>query len=200
MRLPKEIQECANVLSELPGIGPRQATRLAFYLAHKGKGYQHYIANILQSLDRISFCTQCHFVHAERGSLCSICSDNSRDMGRVAVVEKETDLVSLERARVFNGRYMILGGSKKPGVLDEFQKTRLEALKQQARGTKKGTFDEIIIAVNPTTAGDIITSVLTEYLADSAARITRLGRGIPTGGEIEFADEETIKAALTRRD
>ena len=115
------------------------------------------------------------------------------------IVEKETDIISLERPRKFNGRYLILGELNKAGILESGQKLRLNNLKTFISKELGGQAEEIIIATNPTTYGDLSASIITKELAGFAKKITRLGRGIPTGGEIEFADEDTLGAALERR-
>ena len=120
-------------------------------------------------------------------------------MSTIAVVEKATDLLSLEKTKKFKGRYLVLGDLKKTGVLASEQKLRLGALKTfiEALPGKKAT--EIILAINPTAYGDLNASMLKTELEPHARRFSRLARGIPTGGEIEFADEETLSGALEGR-
>ncbi|MFH1188812.1 MAG: toprim domain-containing protein [bacterium] len=199
MKLPDEIQQFVDLFSALPGIGPRQAVRLAFYFIYKGPQYQELMSTHLQSLKNIKFCRRCFFVHANTGELCDICRNQERDVRSIAILEKETDVISLERSQAFHGRYMVIGSSKRAGALDDFQKGRLSSLKTQIKELQGGMADEIIIAVNPTTAGDITVSFVAEEMRPYAHHITKLGRGIPTGGEIEFADAMTLKEALTRR-
>ncbi len=115
------------------------------------------------------------------------------------IVEKETDLISLERPGTFTGRYLIIGELKKNGVLESFQKLRLNQFKDFITRELGGRAEEIILAMNPTTYGDLNAAMLTRELRDFSKKITRLGRGIPTGGEIEFADEDTLGQALERR-
>jgi len=115
------------------------------------------------------------------------------------VVEKETDLMSIEKTGSFDGVYMVIGELTRSGALEEEQKKRLETLKQTiAKKSIQAT--EIILALNPTTYGDITASLIQKELAPYAKKITRIGRGIPTGGEIEFADEETLNHSLQRRE
>jgi recombination protein RecR len=138
--------------------------------------------------------------------LCAICSNPKRNKSIIAVVEKETDLISLEKTKKFNGRYLIIGDLKKTGILESGQKLRLNHLKDfikkhltPSAGSGQGQAEEIILALNPTTYGDLNADLITQELKGFAKKISRLGRGIPTGGEIEFADEETLGSALERR-
>lgn len=122
------------------------------------------------------------------------------------IVEKETDLISIERTKKFKGRYLILGDLKKGGFLEPEQKLRLNNLKSFIKKScpdpaegKPCQIEEIIIATNPTTYGDLNAMIIQKELEGYAKKFSRLGRGIPTGGEIEFADEETLEQALERR-
>jgi recombination protein RecR len=115
------------------------------------------------------------------------------------VVEKETDLLSLENAGKFNGRYFIIGEIPKTGILEDWQKLRLQNLKSCTQKELQGKAEEIILALNPTSTGDFNASLLARELESFAKKISRLGRGLPTGGEIEFADDETLGSALERR-
>jgi recombination protein RecR len=200
--LPDPIKKFVNNFAKLPGIGPRQATRLAYYIANQGQNSVADFAKTVADLASIKTCGQCFasyhnpnnankYPNVANGSdNCDICSNPQRSKKLIAIVEKETDLVSLEKTGKFPGRYLILGDLKKDGVLNEVQKLRLKTIKDA---------DEVILAISPTTYGDINASIIAQELKNSAKKITRLGRGIPTGGEIEFADEETLGSALDNR-
>ncbi len=140
----------------------------------------------------------CFFIHSNKDNLCDICRDPQRQKSIFMVIEKETDLISIERTKKFKGRYLVLGELAKSGNLESAQKLRLNHLKNIIK-KEAGKSEEIIIATNPTTYGDLNAMVIAKELKDYAKKITRLGRGIPTGGEIEFADEETLGQALERR-
>lgn len=199
MKIPESIKRFVDTFSELPGIGPRQAIRLAFHFIHRGAAMQNETARVISDLKNIKTCKNCFYIYEGAGDLCGICSDPHRDKSVIAVVEKETDLLSLENAKKFNGRYLIIGDLMKSGVLETEQRLRLQSLKQWIKDSLNGKAKEILIAVNPTSAGGIIASMIAQELKPFADKITKLGRGIPTGGEIEFADEETLREALTRR-
>ena len=205
--LPDPIKKFVEVFSKLPSIGPRQATRLAFYLSNLGKGKVKEISAAVASLAELTTCSRCFRTHVGPGKLCSICSDPTRNPSLIAVVEKETDLLSLEKTKKFNGWYLVIGDLHKNGELEPEQKLRLAALKnfinppsrKASEGKEKNRVNEIIIATNPTVYGDLNAATLKKELEEYAGKITRLGRGIPTGGEIEFADEETLGQAIDKR-
>ena len=117
----------------------------------------------------------------------------------IAIIEKETDLLSLEKAGIFGGVYLVLGESNGRGELGTHQKLRLKQFKEAIAKDLGGKAKEIILAVSPTTEGDFLAGLLKMDLSNMAEKITRLGRGIPTGAEIEFADEETLGNALMGR-
>ncbi|MDP3956461.1 MAG: toprim domain-containing protein [bacterium] len=199
MTTPDGIKKLAVALAKLPSIGPRQAMRLAFYLAESNKELLHEISAAGTILNGTKICRECFFVHENRSEICSICDDSSRAQNIIAVVEKATDLISLERTKKFLGRYLVLGDLTKTGVLDPEQKLRLDTLKRFICDMLGGQSEEIILAISPTAYGDLNASMLMTELQQFTKKISRLGRGIPTGGEIEFADEETLKSALLGR-
>lgn len=215
--LPKPIEDAIEELRELPGIGPRQATRLAFYLIGKGSQEIDRLARTIERLGKIRVCERCFFptlpvgiptpasrgvgiVNKNPGSLCDICSGSERDQRKIMILEKETDLISIENTKKFNGRYFIIGTMPKTGMLEDWQKLRLQNLKSFIGKTLGGQADEIILGFNPTSLGDFHASLITRELQPLAKKISRLGRGLPVGGEIEFADDETLGSALDRRD
>lgn len=191
--LPEPIKKFVKIFSSLPSIGPRQATRLAFYLINLGRGQLVEVGQVIAALAVLKTCPDCFYVHQGRGQLCLICSDSNRRRDLVMIVEKETDLMSLEKTRKFNGRYLILGSAPRSGILEQAQKLKLRAL------SKRGPFAEIILGLNPTVYGDLAAAAIASEIKNASPKITRLGRGLPTGGEIEFADEETLGGALENR-
>lgn len=207
MNLPYPIQKVADELAELPSIGPRQAIRLAFFLTSENKEKIKNLAVSIDNLRNIKTCERCFFIHQNPDELCDICRNPNRNQRAIMVVEKETDLVSLENTGKFTGRYFIIGEITKTGILEDWQKQRLQSLKSfieknlapstDAQG--KPQADEIIFAFNPTSLGDLQTSLLAKELATFTKKISRLGRGLPTGGEIEFADDQTLGSSFERR-
>jgi len=200
--LPNSIQKFVKVMSYLPSIGPRQAMRLAFHLISLGKNKVDELTNAIDGLKNINRCPECFFVYEMRTSgvhgdtRCPICSNVNRQQNVIAILEKETDLLSLEKTKKFSGRYFIVGNLKKSGLPETEQKLRLNSLKKRLENKNA---EEIILAINPTAYGDAGALWLKGELKNCAKKITRLGRGIPTGGEIEFADEDTLGGALDNR-
>jgi recombination protein RecR len=208
---PEAIKKLAQLLAKLPSLGPRQATRIAFFLAGMPKEEVAELSSALSDVADIKRCINCFSLaaapsggeprpEAGRDNLCDICANPRRDQSLVAIVEKETDLQTVEKTKSFNGRYLVLGELPKDGVLSSEHKRRLERLKNPpAKGGQASQYEEIILALSPTTYGDLNAGLLAQDLRTVAKKITRLGRGIPTGGSIEFADEETLQGALKNR-
>lgn len=199
MRLPDSIKNLTDSLSKLPSLGPRQAIRLVFYLLGRGKDFIHNLAQEISDLEKIKICERCFFIHQNRNNLCDICQNPSRKQSVIMIVEKETDLLSIENVGKYDGRYLILGPISKVGSLDAYQKLRLQNLKDFIIRLPNQKADEIIIGLNPTALGDFYSSLLKKELESFALKISRLGRGLPTGGEIEFSDNETLESALEKR-
>lgn len=195
--IPESLKYFIEKFSKLPSLGPRLATRLAFYLANTDKNELDSLEKAIGNLKKINRCTQCFFL-SDRKNLCEICSNPKRDKNVIAIVEKEADLMSLEKTGSFNGHYLILGALTERGSLEAAQKLRIQALKEKIKSSGNKA-KEIIVALSPNTFGDFVSGLIKQEFKDFSEKITRLGRGIPTGGEIEFADEETLSQALERR-
>ena len=153
--LPEPIKKFVEVVAKLPGIGPRQATRLAFHLSNQGKTEIAELARAVSGLDSLAVCSVC-FATTPNSELCAICSNPNRRKDLVAIVEKETDLISLEKAKKFDGRYLVIGELKKDGFLTSTQKLRLRTIVAA---------QEAILAMNPTTYGDINASLIAQELS-----------------------------------
>ena len=198
MKIPESIKPFVNEFSKLPGIGPRQAIRLAFYLADRKKEATE-LEVALATIQKLKTCPECFSIHDNGGELCKICGNPARNKSQIAIVEKETDLISIESTQKYNGVYLCIGDIKKTGKLSEDQKMKLDSLRSKDRLASPEKIREIIIAFSPTTAGDISAEIISEYIKGVAEKITRLGRGIPIGGEVEFADADTLSEALEGR-
>ena len=199
MKVTKGTKKLASILSALPGIGPRQALRLTFYLIRQGQGVQQELGDTIKDLKGVKICGQCFYVHENPGKLCDICSDAGRDHSTVAIVEKETDLISIESTGKYKGRYLVIGELGRGGILGPDQKLKLKSLRTWIAKTDRGMLKEVIIALNPNVQNDFVASQISGELKSLAGKITRLGVGIPSGGEIEFADDETLGEALKGR-
>ena len=197
MALPKAISETANLLRQLPQIGPRQATRLALFF-FRNDALRRDVATRLGNLrETATLCAECFRI--TESSPCPTCSDPHRDRQLLAVVEEDTDLEQLERTGAFSGRYFVLAGRFNPNRgMPQEQGLRLEELRQRLNRDRT-TINEVILAMNPTVEGDMLALELMRELKETGVPLTRLGRGLPVGGEIEYADEETLKSALKHR-
>ena len=199
MKIPKSIKRFVDIFSRLPGVGPRQAIRLAFYFIRQGKAFQDDFVKVVAEFKNIDICKQCFYLSEGKDGLCDFCSDKHRDQSTIAIVEKETDIMSIENTGKFNGRYLVLGDIRRSGILETDQKLRLQSFKKWIEKELGGKASEIIVAINPTAEGEIIAGMIGQEVKPFANKVTRLGRGIPTGGEIEFADEDTLGSAIERR-
>ena len=204
--LPPQIKKFIEVFSALPSIGPRQATRLAFHIKNMGDAAIKELSQTINDLNGIETCSQCFFTYDKRqlkpeasNNLCAICRNPQRRRDIIAIVEKETDLISLEKTKKFFGRYLVLGELKKDSILNSVQKLRLNNLKSFIKKELNSSAEEIILALGLKPYGDLNASLINQEVKDLTKKITRLGRGIPTGGEIEFADEDTLEGALANR-
>lgn len=195
---PKTIQKLIEVFSKFPGVGPRTATRFAFYLVKENKENLEEIAKLILDLkEKIRFCSLCFKPFEGEEELCEICSNKERDKSLICIVEKEVDLEMIEKIKKYRGLYFILGGPIGSVKKDELKKIKIGELEKRLEEDKK--IKEIIIATNSTTEGEALSLLLERRLKKFNIKITRLGRGLPTGGELEYADEETLLAAFEGR-
>ena len=202
------INKLTELFRKFPTVGSRTAGRFVYYLMKLPKDrIDELISAILEIKNKIKLCQQC-FNPFENGGknggsqtstdLCAICSDPRRDKNLLCIVEKETDLLSIENTRKHNGLYFILGGTVATMRKEDINNLRIEELKKRV---KDGNFSEIIVALNPTPEGRA-TSVLVEQTIkeiNQTSKITHLAKGIPVGGELEYADEETLESAFENR-
>ncbi len=181
--------------AKLPGIGPKTAQRLTFYLLRSSKEEADGLAEaILWMKEKVGFCTTCFNI--SEAPICGVCADETRDGSVICVVEEPLDVLALERTREYKGHYHVLHGAISPidGIGPE--KLRIAELVNRV---KAGPVGEVIIATNPNTEGDVTAAYLSRVLAPVGVRITRLARGLPAGGDLEYADELTLARALEGR-
>ena len=189
------IQDLIDELNRLPGIGPKSAQRLAFYLVKSPTADAKRLAEaIVQAKERVSFCRECFNV--AEGQLCRYCADPSRDATIICVVEEPKDVASIEKAGIVRGRYHILGGAISPmeGVGPEDLRIQ-ELLDRVARDSVA----EVILATNPNLEGNATAMYVGGLLKPLGIRVTRLASGLPVGGDLEYADEVTLGQALEGR-
>lgn len=194
----KSVQKLIDLFSKFPTVGPRTAARFSFYLLGLSKEEIDNLTSTINELKKnIKICKFC-FNHFEgEGELCEICSNPSRDKTLLCVIEKETDLVSIEKTKKYKGLYFILGGTVSTLKKADIEKLRIKELEKRVKGHPE--LKEIIIAINPTTEGEATALYLERLLKPFNIKITRLGRGLPVGAELEYADEETLSSALEGR-
>lgn len=193
--LPEPIALLVDALSRLPGIGPRSAERIALHLVQAETGAVGQLAEaILQARARVRFCEVCGAL--TELSPCAICADPRRDGSLVCVVERPVDILSLEKARTFRGRYHVLGGRISPLSGVEPEDLRIVELETRLA---HGQIQEIILALGTDVEGEATGFYLAQRLARPGLRITRVAYGLPAGTGLEFADELTLSHALEGR-
>jgi recombination protein RecR len=182
-------------LCSLPGIGPKSAQRIAFFLLSIPRQEAVEIARaIVEVKDKVRFCTICFNI--SEGELCSICNDTRRDESVICVVEEPRDVIAIERSGRFQGQYHVLGGAISPidGVGPE--ELRFRELMERLR---EGKVTELIAATNPNAEGEATALYLAQLVRPLGIKVTRIARGLPVGGDLEYADEVTLGRALDGR-
>ena len=210
----KPIQNLVEHFLKFPGVGPRQATRFVFYLLREDRGRARELADALSKLhDEVKLCAQCYKTFDTNGpstgsgqaARCELCRNPRRNQSQVLVVEKEVDLENVERTRKYDGLYHVLGGAVSP--LDSSAPARLhlkELFDRVQELARAGGEAEVILATNPTVEGDATALYLERIFSPlknqySGLKLSRLGRGLNTGSELEYADEVTISNAIENR-
>ena len=189
------IQELIDELARLPGIGPKSAQRLAFYLIKVDNVEAKNLAEaIIRVKERVAFCRECGNV--AEGELCLVCRNPSRDKTVLCVVEEPKDAASVEKAGVVRGRYHILGGAISP--LDGIGPEDLRVQELIDR-VERDAVTEVIIATNPNLEGNATAMYVAALLKPTGVKVTRLASGLPVGGDLEYADEVTLTQALEGR-
>lgn len=193
--LARPVANLIDLLARLPGVGPKTASRLTFYLLREPNGLADALAEALSVLSTGTVeCEQC-FNIAEQ-SPCPICGDASRDQTLICVVEEPMDLLAIERTGSYRGVYHVLHGALSPidGVYPE--KLRIAELVDRVRAKRPR---EVILATNPSLEGENTAAYIYQQLGNLDAPVTRLARGLPMGGDLEYADEVTLSRALEGR-
>jgi len=198
---PASIQKLIEKFSKFPTVGPRTAARFVFYLLRISKEEIEELIKLISELrQNIKTCQFCFNPFEGEGELCPICQDKTRDKSLLCIVASETDLQVIEKTKKYNGLYFILGGTVSALKKEDIEKLRVKELQERIKNHPE--FQEIIIATNPTPDGEATALYLERLLKKNlpaGRQVTRLGRGLPVGGELEYADEETLKNALEGR-
>ncbi len=193
MLYPKAFQSLIAHFSSLPSIGPKAAERIVLYLFKQDANKLQDFAESFEALEELKSCTRCF--HIAEDTLCTICEDSRREQGTICLVEEPLDVIAIERAGTYHGLYHVLGGVLETSRNATNNHLRVsELLKRIEKGVT-----EVILATNPTTEGDLTAMYLKKKLEPYDIKVTRIGRGMATGGDIEYADELTLKAALQNR-
>lgn len=198
--LIEPVARLIEALGRLPGIGPKTAQRLTYHVLRAPESEARMLAAALIAIrEEVVYCESCFNIST--GPRCPICADPSRDDGRVCVVEEPLDVLAIERTGAFRGRYHVLHGAISPmdGVGPDRLKVR-ELLERAAARRRSGeAYVEVVLATNPTLEGEATAMYLAERLQADVESITRIARGIPVGGDLEYADEVTLVRAMQGR-
>ncbi len=201
MLLPEPIQNLINALERLPGIGPKSASRLAFFLLRADESLSSDLAEALTGLkEKIAYCSECYNITEAGRELCDVCANPKRDGSVICVLEDALDVLALERTGAYQGKYHVLHGVLNPieGIGPDHLKIR-PLVERVTRGAAVGGVREVILATNPSMEGDATALYLQQQLQASGVRVTRLARGLPMGGDLEYADQNTLLRALQGR-
>lgn len=195
--LPAPVTNLTSAFERLPGIGPKTASRLTFFLLRSPEEVSRQLADALQALkSATAFCKVCYNITSSTQDVCDVCANPKRATGSICVVEEPLDVIAIESTAAFGGRYHVLHGVLSPieGIGPEHLRIRelLERLRTEP-------VTEIILATNPSMEGDATALFLKQQLAPLGIRITRLARGLPAGGDLEYADQSTLLRALAGR-
>jgi recombination protein RecR len=192
---PEPVTRLIDAFAQLPGIGPKTASRLTFYLLRRPAEQTEVLAEALRDLkERIIFCQQCFNITEQ--SPCKICQDEGRDRGVVCVVEEPLDVLAIERTGEYRGLYHVLHGAISPVEGIGPDELRINELMARLRSE---SIQEILLATNPNLEGEATAMYLARLIQPMGIRVTRLARGLPVGGDLEYADAVTLSRALEGR-
>jgi len=199
MTIPKAIQNLIESFEKLPGVGPKTAQRLTFYLLHVPQSELDKFANSLENLKKNTIlCSNCFMI--DEKDPCSICSDSQRDQSTLCVVEQPLDVLALEKGRGYKGLYHVLHGRIDPlnniGPEEIFVNQLISRINKQ-----ESIIKEIILATNPTMEGEATAMYIAKQIKsqNEKVKITRIGRGLPVGADLEYADDTTLQRAMEGR-
>ena len=195
--LPEPVQNLIDALARLPGVGPKTASRLAFFLLRAPEDISLSLADALRGIkDETGLCEVCFNITRKDTPVCEVCASDQRDRHTICVVEEPMDVLAIEKTAGFNGLYHVLHGVLSPieGVGPEDLKIRELYARLESDEVK-----EVILATNPSMEGDATAMYLHERIVPLGIRVTRLARGLPVGGDLEYADQNTLLRALAGR-
>ncbi|MFQ5942707.1 MAG: recombination mediator RecR [Anaerolineales bacterium] len=195
--LPQSVERLIEAFARLPGIGPKTASRLTYHLLRASEGESRELTEALVGVrEGTVFCSRCFNITSRVSDPCEICEDSAREAGVLCVVEEPLDVLAIERTGNYAGRYHVLHGAISPveGIGPDDLKIRelIERVKSEG-------ITELIVATNPTLEGEATAMYLRDAIPDSEVKMTRLARGLPAGGDLEYADSRTLSEALQGR-
>ncbi len=195
MQIAQPLQIAIEELSKLPSIGKKTAQRLALHILKSDKEQVDDLLKSIKELKtKLKFCERCFNLAEEE--LCEICKSVKRDKSVLCVVEEASDVIAIEKTNEFNGIYHVLGGVLSP--LAGINPDQLK-IKEMIRRFEKEEINEVILALNPDTEGETTSLYLAKLIKPLGIKVTRIARGLPIGGDLEFADEATIGRAILNR-
>ncbi|MDZ7612072.1 MAG: recombination mediator RecR [Candidatus Moranbacteria bacterium] len=194
---PKLFQKLIDHFADLPSVGPKMAERLVLYLFKQDRQkIQQFAKDLYEFGSNLNYCKKCF--HVAEKEYCSVCADAKRDKKTICVVEDPLDVIAIEKTKNYLGLYHVLGGNLSVMSQEEIKKLKINELLQRVKREKT---KEVILATNPTTDGETTALYLARVIKPLGAKVTRIARGMPTGGDIEYADEITLGSSLeSRRD
>ena len=194
---PVPVTKLIDEFSRLPGIGPKTASRLTFYLLRNPADRALALAEALQELhENVVFCSVCF--HIDERDPCSFCTSESRDRSTICVVQEPLDVLAIERTREYQGLYHVLQGAIAPAEGIGPEELKIAELVGRVQSSEPPV-DEVIIATNPNLEGEATAMYIARQLVGLPVKLTRLARGLPVGGDLEYADEITLSRALSGR-
>ena len=195
MNSPAVLEQLVNALRCLPGVGPKSSTRMAYHLLQRDReGAQRLAASLQQALDKLAHCDYCN--NFSEHAICSLCQDSQREKSTLCVVEMPTDLMTLENTRSYQGQYFVLMGKLSPMDGIGPKDIHLDKLLKRAQDD---TIEEVILATNFTSEGEATAHYIGQMLKSRGIKVSRIARGLPMGGEIEYVDSGTLSTALLER-
>ncbi len=200
------IDKLTEIFKEFPGIGERQAKRFVYFLMSRNPNYATLLSSLILDLKKeVTQCKDCfrYFLSHEKSNLCNICTDPNVDSSILMVVEKDSDLESVRKSRTYNGKYFVLGGLVPIVEKTTKSQVRIKELENKIKSSPKTVFGEIILAFSLSPQGDhtdfYVRNQLKPITEPLGIKISSLGRGLSTGTELEYSDNDTLKNALKNR-